>query len=66
VWCCSLEGIERNLPRGATEKKVDVKKLVELTTQSKPDAATHWSTRTMGKKFGISMASDCDIGVPMV
>ena len=52
-----LDGIERDLPRGAPEKKVDVNKLVELTTQSKPEAATHWSTRTMGAKLGISAAS---------
>ena len=52
-----LAGIERDLPRGAPEKKVDVKKLVELTTQSKPDAATHWSTRKMAAKLGISAAS---------
>ncbi len=26
---------------------VDVARLVELTTQSKPEAATHWSTRTL-------------------
>ena len=38
-----IEGIERDLPRGAPPVKVDVKHLVELTTQSKPDAATHWS-----------------------
>jgi len=50
-------GIERDLPRGAPERKVDVKKLVELTTQSKPDAATHWSTRKMGAALGISAAS---------
>ena len=52
-----LAGIERDLPRGAPERKVDVKKLVELTTQNKPDAATHWSTRKMGVKLGISAAS---------
>ena len=52
-----LAGIERDLPRGAPEKKVDVKKLVELTTQSKPDAATHWSTRKMGAALGISASS---------
>jgi len=52
-----LAGIERDLPRGAPERKVDVKKLVELTTQSKPDAATHWSTRKMAAKLGISAAS---------
>ena len=52
-----LAGIERDLPRGGPEKKVDVKKLVELTTQSKPCAATHWSTRKMGAVLGISAAS---------
>ena len=40
-------GIERDLPRGAPSVKVNVAQLVELTTQSKPEAATHWSTRTM-------------------
>lgn len=42
-----LEGIERDLPRGAPPVKVDVAKLVELTTQSTLQAATHWSTRKM-------------------
>ena len=37
-----LEGIERDLPRGAPPVKVDVAKLVEMTTQSSPEAATHW------------------------
>ena len=50
-------GIERDLPRGAPKQTVDVKKLVELTTQSKPDVSTHWSTRKMGAKLGISAAS---------
>ena len=36
---------------------VDVARLVELTTQSKPEAATHWSTRTMAAKIGVSAAS---------
>jgi transposase len=40
-----LQGIERDLPRGAPPAKVDVAKLVELTTQTTPEAATHWSTR---------------------
>ncbi len=42
-----MQGIERDLPRGAPPVKVDVAKLVELTTQSTPQAATHWSTRKM-------------------
>ena len=52
-----LAGIERDLPRGAPGVTVDVARLVELTTQSKPKAATHWSTRTMAAEIGVSAAS---------
>ena len=52
-----LAGIERDLPRGAPPVKVDVARLVELTTQSTPQAATHWSTRTMAKTLGVSAAT---------
>ncbi|MGH6610849.1 MAG: IS630 family transposase, partial [Burkholderiaceae bacterium] len=52
-----LSGIERDLPRGAPPAKVDVARLVELTTQRKPEAATHWSTRTLAAKLGVSAAS---------
>ena len=52
-----LAGIERDLPRGAPPVTVDVARLVELTTQSKPEAATHWSTRTMAAELGVSAAS---------
>ncbi|MBI5059351.1 IS630 family transposase [candidate division KSB1 bacterium] len=52
-----LSGIERDLPRGAPNVKVDVAQLVEMTTQGKPDAATHWSTRKMAAKIGVSAAS---------
>jgi len=52
-----LAGIERDLPRGAPPMTVDVARLVELTTQSKPEAATHWSTRTMAAQLGVSAAS---------
>ena len=48
----ALQGIERDLPRGAPPVKVDVAKLVVLTTQTTPQAATHWSTRTMGAALG--------------
>ena len=50
-------GIERDLPRGAPPKKVDIARLVELTTQSKPEAATHWSTRKMAKELGVHSSS---------
>ncbi len=49
-----LAGIERDLPRGAPPVKVDVARLVALTTQSTPPAATHWSTRTMGAVLQVS------------
>lgn len=52
-----LAGIESDLPRGAPPVKVDVSRLVKLTTESKPDAATHWSTRTMATELGVSAAS---------
>jgi transposase len=40
---CALQGIEKDLARGAPPVKVDVARLVELTTHSKPEAATHWN-----------------------
>ena len=49
-----LEGIQRDLPRGAPPGKVDVAKLVALTTQSTPEAATHWSTRKMAAMLQVS------------
>ena len=52
-----LAGIARDLPRGAPPVKVDVVRLVELTTQSKPKAASHWSTRKMAAELGVSAAS---------
>ena len=52
-----LAGIERDLPRGAPPVTVDLARLVKLTTQSTPKAATHWSTRTMAAELGVSAAS---------
>src|SRR2546425_140822 len=52
-----LEGIERDLPRGAPPVKVDVSRLVDLTTQAKPEAATHWSTRKMAGVLGVSAST---------
>src|SRR5450759_1192376 len=49
-----LQGIERDLPRGAPPAKVDVAKLGELTTQTTPEAATHWSTRKMAAVLDVS------------
>ncbi len=52
-----LAGIERDLPRGAPPVKVNAARLVELTTQSQPVAATHWSTRTMAVELGVSAST---------
>ena len=52
-----LQGIERDLPRGAPPAKVDAARLVALTTQSQPAAATHWSTRKMATVLGVSAAT---------
>lgn len=52
-----LSGIECDLPRGAPPQKVDVNKLVELTTQTTPEAATHWSTRKMGAVLGVNAST---------
>ena len=46
--------LPRNLPRGAPPGTVDAVRLIELTTQSKPEAATHWNTRTMAAELGVS------------
>ena len=52
-----LADIERNLARGAPPATTEAARLVELTTQAKPGAATHWSTRTMAAELGISAAN---------
>lgn len=52
-----LADIERTLARGAPPATTEVARLVELTTQAKPGAATHWSTRTTAAELGISAAS---------
>ncbi|MGQ0503092.1 MAG: helix-turn-helix domain-containing protein [Panacagrimonas sp.] len=48
-----LPGIERDLPRGAPPKKIDVANLVDLTKETTPEAATHWSTRTMARRLQV-------------
>jgi hypothetical protein len=37
--------------------KVDAKQLMELTTQSTPEAATHWSTRTLAAELGVAAST---------
>ena len=49
-----LAAIERDLPRGGRPTQADAAEIVRLTTQTLPDAGTHWSTRTLAQKVGVS------------
>ena len=52
-----LAAIEQDLPRGGRKRVVDHRRIIELTTQSTPPNATHWSTRTMAAAVGASAAT---------
>ncbi len=49
-----IPGIRQDLPRGGRKAFVDAQELVRLTTQTKPENATHWSTRTLAEVAGVS------------
>jgi len=49
-----FKGIEQDLPRGGRKPKIDAAEIVRLTTQTKPQAATQWSTRTLAAVAGVS------------
>jgi transposase len=49
-----LAGIERDAPRGGRKPKINSAEIVRLTTQTRPQAATHWSTRRLAAKVGVS------------
>jgi len=52
-----LPALQKDAPRpGRTRTITDatVKRVVDMTTQEKPDNATHWSTRTMAAAAGLS------------
>ena len=49
-----IAGIRQDLPRGGRKSYVDAQELVRLTTQTKPENATHWSTRTLAEVAGVS------------
>lgn len=52
-----LAAIEADLPRSGRKPRIDAAEIVRLTTQSRPEAATHWSTRTLAAQAGISDTS---------
>ena len=49
-----FKGIEQDLPRGGRKPTIDAAEIVRLTTQTKPEAATQWSTRTLAAVAGVS------------
>ena len=55
-----VEALAKDAPRpgrGRTIKDRKVASIVRLTTSSKPANATHWSTRSMAEKAGVSEAT---------
>ena len=52
-----LAGIEKDAPRPGRNSQIAeqvVEEVIALTTQLKPEGATHWSRRLMAQKTGIS------------
>ena len=49
-----LAAIEQDLPRGGRPVQTDAAEIVRLTTQTLPEAATQWSTRSLAAKVGVS------------
>ena len=55
-----LSALQKDAPRPGrphTVSTVKVQEIVHKTTQEKPTAATHWSTRTMALAVGVSAAT---------
>src|SRR5579862_1351636 len=55
-----LAGLEKDAPRPGRKPAIPIsvkEELVHKTTQSKPENATHWSTRTMAAEMGVSEAT---------
>ena len=54
-----VAGIEKDAPRGGRKpaaRDAVSAKIIEWTTQIKPENATHWSTRTLAKALGTNRA----------
>jgi len=52
-----LAGIEKDAPRGGRtprKRNAQARRILEATTQEKPQDATHWSTRTLAEHLGVS------------
>lgn len=49
-----LKAIEQDLPRGGRKPTIDRAEIVRLTTQTKPENVTQWSTRSLAAVAGVS------------
>ena len=54
-----VEGITKDLPRGGrkpTARSRSESQIIQVTTQQKPQNATHWSTRTLAEELGVTQS----------
>ena len=49
-----VDAIDSDLPRSGRKPRIDAAEIVRVTTQMKPEGATHWSTRKLAATLGIS------------
>lgn len=56
VCACGAQGEEARIG-GGRKPRIDAAAIVRLTTQTTPQAATHWSARTLVAEAGISNTS---------
>ena len=63
-WRCrfarlGLAGVEKDAPRGGrkpTKRNKLARLIIKKTTKETPPNATHWSTRSLAKKLGVSQS----------
>lgn len=58
-----LAGIEKDLPRGGRPRTREAieSEIIRRTTQETPANATHWSSRTLAKKLGVTQSMVCRV-----
>ena len=49
-----IMAIAPDLPRSGRKPRIDAAEIVRVTTQTTPEGATHWSTRKLAAKLGVS------------
>ncbi len=56
---CGVDAIMKDLPRGGRKPSARSKvesRIIRVTTQTKPEHATHWSTRTLAEELGVTQS----------